>query len=76
MVDKGWVLLELHRDAQTLEDVFRSLTIGDERRNRQLGAPPRTPDDDEDDDEDDEDDDADDGATASARTKVAKADRS
>ncbi len=36
--DKGWVLLELHRDAQTLEDVFRSLTIGDERRNRQLGA--------------------------------------
>jgi ABC-2 type transport system ATP-binding protein len=36
--DKGWVLLELHRDAQTLEDVFRSLTIGDERRNRQLGS--------------------------------------
>ncbi len=36
--DKGWVLLELHRDAQTLEDVFRSLTIGDERRNRNLRA--------------------------------------
>ena len=34
------MLLELHRDAQTLEDVFRSLTIGDERRNRQLGARP------------------------------------
>ncbi|MGD0673957.1 MAG: ATP-binding cassette domain-containing protein [Polyangiaceae bacterium] len=38
VADKGWVLLELHRDAQTLEDVFRSLTIGDERRNRRLGA--------------------------------------
>ena len=37
IVDKGWVLLELHRDAQTLEDVFRSLTIGDARRNRRLG---------------------------------------
>ena len=38
IVDKGWVCLELHRDAQTLEDVFRSLTIGDERRNRRLEA--------------------------------------
>jgi ABC-2 type transport system ATP-binding protein len=38
IVDKGWVLLELHRDAQTLEDVFRSLTIGDARRNRRLGS--------------------------------------
>ncbi|MDP9033645.1 MAG: ATP-binding cassette domain-containing protein [Myxococcota bacterium] len=36
IVEKGWVLLELQRDAQTLEDVFRSLTIGDERRNRRL----------------------------------------
>ena len=34
VADKGWVLLELHRDAQTLEDVFRDLTIGDERRTR------------------------------------------
>ncbi len=38
VADKGWVLLELHRDTQTLEDVFRQLTIGDERRNRQLGS--------------------------------------
>src|SRR6516225_7479831 len=38
IVDKGWVLLELHRDAQSLEDVFRNLTIGDERRNRSLAA--------------------------------------
>ena len=38
IVQKGWVLLELHRDAQTLEDVFRHLTIGDARRNRSLDA--------------------------------------
>jgi ABC-2 type transport system ATP-binding protein len=38
IADKGWILLELHRDAQTLEDVFRSLTIGDERRNRRLSV--------------------------------------
>jgi ABC-2 type transport system ATP-binding protein len=54
VVERGWVLLELHRDAQTLEDVFRSLTIGDERRNRRLGAPAQ--------DQEDEDEDADDGA--------------
>ena len=47
-VDKGWVLLELHRDSQTLEDVFRSLTIGDERRNRRLGPAADAADDDED----------------------------
>jgi ABC-2 type transport system ATP-binding protein len=38
IVQKGWVLLELHRDAQTLEDVFRHLTIGDARRNRKIDA--------------------------------------
>lgn len=38
VADKGWILLELHRDAQTLEDVFRSLTLGDEKRNRRLSA--------------------------------------
>jgi ABC-2 type transport system ATP-binding protein len=37
VVDKGWVLLELHRDTQTLEDVFRHLTVADARRNRKLG---------------------------------------
>lgn len=65
--DKGWVLLELHRDTQTLEDVFRQLTIGDERRNRQLGPvrdderrSSREDDDDEEyDDEDDTDDESD-----------------
>jgi ABC-2 type transport system ATP-binding protein len=38
IVDKGWVLLELHRDTQKLEDVFRDLTIGDEKRNRTVGG--------------------------------------
>ena len=34
-VDKGWVLLELRREAMQLEEVFRKLTVGDEapRRN-------------------------------------------
>lgn len=65
IADKGWVLLELHRDTQTLEDVFRQLTIGDERRNRQLGPVKDAPreeeeeedDEDEDDDEDEEEED-------------------
>jgi ABC-2 type transport system ATP-binding protein len=57
IVDKGWVLLELHRDSQTLEDVFRSLTIGDEMRNRKVGA---AAEEEEEEDEDDDDDDADD----------------
>jgi ABC-2 type transport system ATP-binding protein len=64
VADKGWVLLELHRDTQTLEDVFRQLTIGDERRNRQLGpvtaessAAESEEDDEDDEDEDDEESD-------------------
>jgi ABC-2 type transport system ATP-binding protein len=64
IADKGWVMLELHRDAQSLEDVFRNLTIGDERRNRHLSAEGTAQkDDDEDDNEDEEsdDDDSDDG---------------
>jgi ABC-2 type transport system ATP-binding protein len=67
VADKGWVLLELHRDTQTLEDVFRQLTIGDERRNRQLGPAKddrrardeEDEDEDEDDEEDEEDEDED-----------------
>ena len=34
MVQKGWMMLELRRDAQSLEDVFKSLTKGDERKDR------------------------------------------
>ncbi len=72
VVEKGWVLLELHRDSQTLEDVFRSLTIGDERRNRQISATTGADEDDE-----DEDDDDDDGVETTAHAEaVAKADRS
>jgi ABC-2 type transport system ATP-binding protein len=33
-VTKGWVLLELSRDAQSLDSVFRELTRGDERMDR------------------------------------------
>jgi ABC-2 type transport system ATP-binding protein len=59
IVDKGWVLLELHRDTQKLEDVFRDLTIGDERRNRTVGVKKKaTPiqEEEEEEDEDDEED--------------------
>jgi ABC-2 type transport system ATP-binding protein len=64
IVDKGWVLLELHRDTQKLEDVFRDLTIGDERRNRTVGAKKsaapieQEEEDEEEDEEDDEEEDA------------------
>ncbi len=80
VADKGWVMLELHRDAQTLEDVFRALTIGDERRNRTVGAPAEDADD-EDQDESDADDEDDDDAGESdgdsgEDVKAAKADRS
>jgi ABC-2 type transport system ATP-binding protein len=37
VVSKGWTLLELRRDSQTLEDVFRDLTKSDERGDRKLG---------------------------------------
>ncbi len=61
VVDKGWVLLELHRDTQTLEDVFRNLTIGDEKRNRKLKGSAPDPEDEEEEEEDeaDEEEDAD-----------------
>src|SRR6185369_12233889 len=50
MVQKSWTLLELRRDAQSLDTVFRELTRGDEKADR--GA----------DWAGDEDDEADDGA--------------
>ncbi len=34
MVQKGWLMLELRRDAQSLEDVFKTLTKGDESKDR------------------------------------------
>jgi ABC-2 type transport system ATP-binding protein len=75
VADKGWVLLELHRDAQTLEDVFRSLTIGDERRNRRLSPAVDEPED-TDDDASDEDDDGVVGKSDRADEKVASEERS
>jgi ABC-2 type transport system ATP-binding protein len=74
MVEKGWVLLELHRDSQTLEDVFRSLTIGDERRNRHVGAD--ADDEDEDEDEEDDVDDAESSPSKGGDEKAVKAVRS
>jgi ABC-2 type transport system ATP-binding protein len=76
IVDRGWVLLELHRDSQTLEDVFRSLTIGDERRNRQLGAPADGASDEDDDDDEEGDDEEAASAPSRQDEKVAKDDRS
>ncbi len=34
IVQKGWLLLEMRRESQTLEDVFKALTRGDERADR------------------------------------------
>jgi len=66
MVAKGWTLLELRRDAQSLDVVFRDLTRGDEKLDRGAAwAAAHDEDEDEDedekpgassDDEDDEDD--------------------
>jgi ABC-2 type transport system ATP-binding protein len=64
MVQKGWVLLELRRDAQTLEDVFKTLTKGDERRDRGRSIV----------DDDDEDDDDASSATAAAAEEAEEED--
>jgi ABC-2 type transport system ATP-binding protein len=53
MVDKGWTLLELRRDAQSLDAVFKELTRGDEKADRGSDWT-----DEDDDDIDDDDDDA------------------
>ncbi len=68
VVDKGWVLLELHKDTQTLEDVFRHLTVGEAKRNRRLGAAQETAGRDEtaDEEDDDEDDNEDSSSRAAA----------
>jgi len=52
MVAKGWTLLELRRDAQSLDAVFRDLTRGDEKLDRGAGWA-AAEDEEEDDDEDD-----------------------
>jgi ABC-2 type transport system ATP-binding protein len=75
IAEKGWVMLELHRDAQTLEDVFRSLTIGDERRNRHLDAA-NEPEEEEEETDEDEESDEDDESEESTDEKVAQGGRS
>ncbi len=54
MVARNWTLLELRRDAQTLDAVFRDLTRGDERLDR--GEEWDEGDEDEDEDYEDEED--------------------
>jgi ABC-2 type transport system ATP-binding protein len=49
MVAKGWTLLELRRDAQSLDAVFRDLTRGDEKLDRGASWSAAHRDDDEDD---------------------------
>jgi len=55
MVDKGWLLLEMSRDVQKLEDVFKTLTRGEELLDR--GRSGTELDDEDFDDEDDLDED-------------------
>ncbi len=57
-VDKGWTLLELRRDAQSLDAVFRDLTKGDEALDRGRVAAEDPNDDDDYDDEGEEEDEA------------------
>ena len=73
MVAKGWTLLELRRDAQSLDAVFRDLTRGDEKLDRGASWAAQADEEDEEDDkaaaaeedeeedEDDSDEDDDDG---------------
>jgi ABC-2 type transport system ATP-binding protein len=53
MVAKGWTLLELRRDAQSLDAVFRDLTRGDEKLDR--GANWAAQDESDEDEEEDDD---------------------
>jgi ABC-2 type transport system ATP-binding protein len=83
MVAKGWTLLELRRDAQSLDAVFRDLTRGDEKLDRGAGWHAANDEDDEDeveakssaaevedeDDEDDEDEEDDEEADAKSKGK-------
>ncbi|MCC6524669.1 MAG: ATP-binding cassette domain-containing protein [Polyangiaceae bacterium] len=61
VVQRGWLMLEMRRDVQKLEDVFRSLTLADEKLDR--GRPLRT--------HDDEDEGAEDEDEPPARPKAA-----
>ena len=58
-VAKGWTLLELRRDAQSLDAVFRDLTRGDEKLDRGANWSAADADEDEADDSSSEDEDDD-----------------
>src|SRR5690606_41521304 len=70
-VARGWTLLELRRDAQSLDAVFRDLTRGDEKLDRGAAWKSATEDgadaDDEDEDLDDDDDEDEDDEEEDAR---------
>jgi len=77
-VAKGWTLLELRRDAQSLDVVFRDLTRGDEKLDRGANWSAADEDEDEDDkssapdeddDESDEDDEDEDEEEVDAKSK-------
>jgi ABC-2 type transport system ATP-binding protein len=76
VVQKGWTLLELRRDAQSLDAVFRDLTKGDERADRgdAWAAAHGSADDDEEgeDEEDEEDEDAKPATATKAAAKPAE----
>lgn len=77
MVERGWTLLELRRDAQSLDSVFRDLTRGDEALDRgrewdeaQIEAEDdRAEESDEEEDEDDETSDESDDASSDDEKK-------
>jgi ABC-2 type transport system ATP-binding protein len=75
VVQKGWTLLELRRDAQSLDAVFRDLTKGDERADRgdAWAAAHSAAGDDGDDDDDDDDDDDEEEAKPAAKKPAAAA---
>ena len=60
IVQRGWLLLEMRRETQTLEDVFKALTRGDEIADRGgkpgIGWGPADEDEEEDDEEEDDED--------------------
>jgi len=80
MVAKGWTLLELRRDAQSLDVVFRDLTRGDEKLDRganwsaadeaeEDADDKSSADEDDDDDDDESDDDDEDEEAVDAKSK-------
>lgn len=61
-VQKGWYMLELRREARSLEDVFKALTKGDERLDRGRKVVIEEADAEEEDEEDEAEDEADEEA--------------